>query len=64
MVKNIVNMLTSSALTSQNLKHLQITKLNKSKFVLGMVNKNIDGKWENAGYKHFLFFLQCFGIVW
>ena len=46
----------------------------KLKFVLGMV-ENIVGKRENAGYQHFLLFLQCFhktsfsrslkvGIVW
>ena len=31
----------------------------KLKFVLGRV-KNILGKGENAGYQHFLRFLQCF----
>ena len=29
------------------------------KFVLGRV-ENIVGKGENAGYQHFLLFLQCF----
>ena len=29
------------------------------KFGFGRV-ENIVGKGENAGYKHFLFFLQCF----
>ena len=44
------------------------------KFTLGRV-ENIVGKGENAGYQHFLLFLQCFqelyfddvlkiGIVW
>ena len=47
---------------------------NKMNFVLGRV-ENIVGKGENAGYKHFLLFPQCFqkaslsgslkiGIVW
>ena len=31
----------------------------KFKFVLGWV-ENIVGKGENAGYQHFLLFLQCF----
>ena len=31
----------------------------KLKFVLGRV-ENIVGKGENAGYLHFLLFLQCF----
>ena len=31
----------------------------KSKYVLGWV-ENIVGKGENAGYKHFLLFPQCF----
>ena len=46
----------------------------KLKFVLGRL-ENMVGKGENAGYRHFLLFLQCFlklsfpevlrvGIVW
>ena len=46
----------------------------KLKFVLGRVENTV-GKGENAGYQHFLLFLQCFqkasfsgaskvGIVW
>ena len=31
----------------------------KLKFVLGKAEKNM-GKWENAGYQHFLLFPQCF----
>ena len=31
----------------------------KLKFVVGSV-ENIKGKGENAGYQHFLLFLQCF----
>ena len=31
----------------------------KLQFVLGRV-ENIVGKGENAGYQHFLLFLQCF----
>ena len=39
---------------------MQTTKLTeKLKFVLGRV-ENIVGKGENAGYKHFLLFPQCF----
>ena len=34
-------------------------KKKKLKFALGRV-ENIVGKGENAGYKHFLLFLQCF----
>ena len=29
------------------------------KFVFGSV-ENIEGNWENASYKHFLLFPQCF----
>ena len=31
----------------------------KLKYILGRV-ENIVGKGENAGYQHFLLFLQCF----
>ena len=52
----------------------KINLIEKLKFVLGRV-ENIVGKGENAGYQHFLLFLQCFqktsfpgslkvGIVW
>ena len=34
----------------------------KLKFGLGKV-ENIVGRWENAGYKHFLLFPQCFPIA-
>ena len=34
-------------------------KINVAHFVLGKV-ENIVGKGENAGYQHFLLFLQCF----
>ena len=33
--------------------------IEKLKFVLGRI-ENIVGKEENAGYQHFLLFLQCF----
>ena len=59
------------------LKELADDKINVTEnfnFVLGTV-ENIVGKGENAGYQHFLLFLQCFqkayisgslkvGIVW
>ena len=32
--------------------------IEKLKYVLGMV-ENIVGRGENAGYQHFLLFLQC-----
>ena len=44
------------------LKELAVDTINvteKFKFVLGRV-ENIVGKGENAGYQHFLLFLQCF----
>ena len=44
------------------LKELADNKINgteKLKFVLGRA-ENIVGKGENAGYQHFLLFLQCF----
>ena len=52
----------------------KINVTEKLKFVLGRV-ENFVGKGENAGYQHFLLFLQCFqkvsftgslkvGIVW
>ena len=37
----------------------EINLAEKLKFVLGKV-ENIVGKGENAGYQHFLLFLQCF----
>ena len=37
----------------------KINVTEKLKFVLKMV-ENIVGKGENAGYQHFLLFLQCF----
>ena len=37
----------------------KINVTEKLKFVLGRV-ENIEGKWENAGYQHFLLFPQCF----
>ena len=36
---------------------INVTK--KLNFILGKV-KNIVGKGENAGYQHFLLFLQCY----
>ena len=47
------------------LKELEDDKINvtdKFAFVLGRV-ENIVGKGENAGYQHFLLFLQCFQKV-
>ena len=44
------------------LKELADNKMNvteKLKFLLGRV-ENIVGRGENAGYQHFLLFLQCF----
>ena len=44
------------------LKELADNKINVIeilKFVLGKV-ENLVGKGENAGYQHFLLFLQCF----
>ena len=38
---------------------VNLTVTQKSKFALGRV-ENIVGKGENAGYQHFLLFLQCF----
>ena len=40
----------------------RINVTGKLKFVLGSV-QSIMGKGENAGYQHFLFFLQCFQKV-
>ena len=37
--------------------NLNVAKM--AKFVLDMI-ENIAGKGENAGYQHFLLFLQCF----
>ena len=59
--------------SSPNSKILELTKLKvfaddkkdvieKLKFVLGRV-ENIVGKGENAGYQHFLLFLQSFQKV-
>ena len=53
---------------------MKIGLTQKFKFCLGSV-ENIVGKGENAGYQHFLLFLQCFqkasvvrslkvGIMW
>ena len=44
------------------MKELADDKINvteRLKFVLGRA-ENIVGKGENAGYQHFLLFLQCF----
>ena len=41
---------------------VKINVTEKLTFVLGRV-ENIVGKGENAGYQHFLFFLQCFQKV-
>ena len=73
----INSLLNGKFLNWSKLKELPDDKIymtEKFKFVLGRV-ENIVGKRENAGYQHFLLFLQCFqkasfprslkvGIVW
>ena len=39
--------------------HDKVNFTEKLKFVLGRI-EDIVGKGENAGYQHFLLFLQCF----
>ena len=45
--------------------HLQTTiqmQVQNLKFALGRVENSV-GKGENAGYQHFLLFLQCFQVL-
>ena len=51
---------TTNFQTGPKWKELADRKINATeKFILGKVENSV-GKGENAGYQHFLLFLQCF----
>ena len=49
-------------LDNQNWKHLQTTNINFAEMMISVCDmvENIVWNGENASYKHFLLFLQCF----
>ena len=68
MISSCHNPILSNSLPNDKIKDLsklkafaddKINMTEKLKFVLERV-ENIVGKGENASYKHFLLFLQCF----
>ena len=52
----------SKILDWSKLKALEDAKINVAEIMISLSDrvKNIVGKGENAGYQHFLLFLQCF----